>query len=84
MIIVKYFASLKNIAGKEEDRFDLANGSTLNELCQAISKTNPQLGKMVHEKKVMISVNLDVVSLDHVLNDGDEVALLPPFSGGIQ
>ncbi|PIQ98784.1 MAG: molybdopterin synthase sulfur carrier subunit [Nitrospinae bacterium CG11_big_fil_rev_8_21_14_0_20_45_15] len=83
MIIVKYFASLKNIAGKEEDRFDLANGSTLNELCQAISKTNPQLGKMVQEKKVMISVNLDVVSLDHILNDGDEVALLPPFSGGI-
>jgi len=84
MIIVKYFASLKNIAGKEEERFDLAKGSTLNELCQAISNTNPQLGQMVQEKKVMISVNLDVVSLDHVLNDGDEVALLPPFSGGTQ
>ncbi len=84
MIIVKYFASLKNIAGKEEDHFDLAKGSSLLDLCQAISKTNPQLGKMVHEKKVMISVNLDVVSMDHILNDDDEVALLPPFSGGTQ
>jgi len=84
MIIVKYFASLKNIAGKEEEHLDLANGSTVLDLSQAISKTNPQLGKMMHDKKVMISVNMDVVTLDHTLNDGDEVALLPPFSGGIK
>ncbi|MEE9259189.1 MAG: MoaD/ThiS family protein [Nitrospinaceae bacterium] len=30
----------------------------------------------------MVSVNQDVVSPDAVIQDGDEVALLPPFSGG--
>ncbi len=31
----------------------------------------------------MISLNYDVVPLDTVVKDGDEIALLPPFSGGI-
>jgi molybdopterin converting factor small subunit len=30
----------------------------------------------------MVSVNLDVASLEAIIKDGDEVALLPPFSGG--
>jgi len=48
-----------------------------------IKQSVPQLGDMVREKKVMISLNYDVVPLDTVVKDGDEIALLPPFSGGI-
>jgi molybdopterin converting factor small subunit len=31
---------------------------------------------------VMLSVNQVMADWDHVLNDGDELAFLPPFSGG--
>jgi molybdopterin converting factor subunit 1 len=83
MITVKYFANLKQMAGKDEDQFDINEGTTLEQLSELIGQNVPQLGTMVREKKVMISVNYDMVPMDTVVKDGDEIALLPPFSGGI-
>jgi len=83
MVTVKYFANLKQMAGKDEDQFDIKEGTTLAQLSDLIEQSVPQLGDMVREKKVMISLNYDVVSLDTVVKDGDEIALLPPFSGGV-
>jgi molybdopterin converting factor subunit 1 len=83
MVTVKYFANLKQMAGKDEDQFDISEGTTLEQLSDLIKQSVPQLGNMVREKKVMISLNYDVVPLDTVVKDGDEIALLPPFSGGI-
>ncbi len=83
MITVKYFANLKQMAGKDEDQFDISEGTTLEQLGDLIGQNLPQLGEMVREKKVMISLNYDMVPLDTVVKDGDEIALLPPFSGGI-
>lgn len=82
MITVKYFASLKQMAGKDEERFDLGKETTLDQVWNAISQTLPQIATLIKEKKVMVAVNYDVVSLDAVVHDGDEIALLPPFSGG--
>ena len=82
MITVKYFASLRSIAGKEEDQFNMGSETTLINLTHEISKTSPIIGEMILGKKVMVSVNLDVASLEAIIRDGDEVALLPPFSGG--
>ena len=83
MVTVKYFANLKQMAGKDEDQFDIKAGTTLAQLSDMIKQSVPQIGDMVREKKVMISINYDVVPLDTVVKDGDEIALLPPFSGGI-
>ncbi len=83
MVTVKYFANLKQMAGKDEDQFEINEGTTLEQLSDLIKQSVPKLGDMVREKKVMISVNYDVVPLDTVLKNGDEIALLPPFSGGI-
>lgn len=83
MVTVKYFASLKQMAGKEEDQFNVDEGTTLEQLSALIGQSVSQLGDMVREKKVLISLNYDVVPLDTVVKDGDEIALLPPFSGGI-
>ncbi len=82
-VTVKYFASLKQMAGKEEDHFNVDEGTTLEQLSALIGQSVPRLGDMVREKKVLISLNYDVVPLDTVVKDGDEIALLPPFSGGI-
>ena len=82
MITLKYFASLKSIAEKEEERLDIENPITLDQLSDIISKTTPKMGEMIREKKVLISINQEMASVDTVIHDGDEVAFLPPFSGG--
>ncbi len=70
------------MADKEEDQFNLGSETTLERLSEEISKTAPKIGEMMRGKKVMISVNHEVVVPGAVIRDGDEVALLPPFSGG--
>ena len=82
MITVKYFASLRAIAGKDEERFDLGNETTLEKLINEISKLTPRISEMIQEKKIIVSVNMDVIQSDAIIKDEDEVALLPPFSGG--
>ena len=82
MITIKYFASLKSIAEKEEDSLDIENPISIDQLSDIISKTSPKMGAVIREKKVMISVNQEMASADTIIRDGDEVAFLPPFSGG--
>ena len=82
MITVKYFASLSSVAGKEEEQFNMGSETTLEKLSVEISKTAPKLGEMIKGNKIIVSVNMDVVQPDAVIKDGDEIALLPPFSGG--
>ena len=82
MITLKYFASLKSIANKDDDRLDIENPITIDQLSDIISKTAPKMGEMIREKKVLISVNQEMASVETIIYDGDEVAFLPPFSGG--
>lgn len=82
MITIKYFASLRAIAEKEEESLDIENPITIDQLSDIISKTAPKMGEIIREKKVMISVNQEMASADTIIHDGDEVAFLPPFSGG--
>ena len=82
MITIKYFASLRDIAEKEKDSLDIENPITIDQLSDIISKTAPKMGAIIREKKVMISVNQEMASADTIIHDGDEVAFLPPFSGG--
>ena len=82
MITLKYFASLRAIAEKEEDSLNIENPITIDQLSDIISKTAPKMGAIIREKKVMISVNQEMASADTIIHDGDEVAFLPPFSGG--
>jgi len=84
MVTLKYFASLRTIAGKEEDRLDIGNETTVQKLAEILATTTPQIGEMIQGKKILVSVNQDVATLDTVIHDGDEVAFLPPFSGGSQ
>ena len=81
MIIVKLFAALKDKAGKDELRIDAASG-TVAELLVRISKDHPALEAILSSGRIMVSINREFSRPDAPVKDGDEVALLPPFSGG--
>lgn len=83
MITVKFFASLKEIAEKEEEQIEVHSSISMDKLSDIISKTSPKMGAVLRENKIMISVNQEMADADTVIHDGDEVAFLPPFSGGV-
>ena len=82
MITVKYFASLKAIAKKEEEQIEIQSSISMDQLSDIISKTSPKMADIIRDNKIMISVNQEMADADTVIHDGDEVAFLPPFSGG--
>ena len=82
MITVKYFASLKAIAEKEEEQIEVQSSISMDQLSDIISKTSPKMADIIRDNKIMISVNQEMVDANTVIHDGDEVAFLPPFSGG--
>ena len=82
MITVKYFASLKAIAEKEEEQIEVQSSISMDQLSDIISKTSPKMADIIRNNKIMVSVNQEMVDANTVIHDGDEVAFLPPFSGG--
>ena len=82
MITVKFFASLKAIDEKEEEQIEVQSSISMDQLSDIISKTSPKMADIIRDNKIMISVNQEMADADTVIHDGDEVAFLPPFSGG--
>lgn len=77
---VKLFASLREAAGRSEIEWRLADGATVETLVVHLRKTLPGLDERAEH--TWIAVNRHYASPEAVLQDGDEVALFPPVSGG--
>lgn len=81
MITIKLFAMIKDKAGRDELQLDVAD-STVVELLAHIAEEIPALAGIVSTGTLRVSINSEFASLHAVVRDGDEVALMPPFSGG--
>ncbi len=81
MITVNLFAILKDKAGRNELTVDFTSG-TVEELLKQVSREFPVLGDVLSCRGILVSVNQEFVKQDAPVKDGDEVALMPPFSGG--
>ena len=79
-IKVLFFGVLKDITGKSIDFIDVPDNSGVREIMVQYCNSFPPLAKFL--PSIAISINRDYASSDSVLHDGDEVALLPPVSGG--
>lgn len=81
MITVKFFASLKDKAGAGEMTLPFHDG-VVSDLLAHISRERPALAGILAGNALLISVNQEFVKKDAPVKDGDEIALMPPFSGG--
>lgn len=79
-IKVKLFAILRERVGESEITITVPSGITVNHLNSEILKKYPQLKSF--SNKFVTSVNCKVTTRDTVITSKDEVALLPPVSGG--
>ena len=79
-IKVKLFAILREMVGEREITITVPAGITVNNLNNEILKKYPQLKSF--SNKFVTSVNCKVTSGDTIISSKDEIALLPPVSGG--
>lgn len=79
MITVRYFARLKEIAGKEEEQLSLSHSTVQELITWAIQTYDGFASEM---KSSLVAVNEEYASPDTPLNAGDVIAFIPPVSGG--
>ncbi len=77
---VLYFGVLKDFFGGERDFVELADGATVDALLELLRGRAPD--DLPVWKSLAVAVNREYSGAPTVLKDGDEVALLPPVSGG--
>jgi MoaE-MoaD fusion protein len=79
-VTVRFFAGQRDIVGASEQLVELENGATLGMLWEQLIERYPRLGGF--RRRVLYAVNQEYSDLDSELRDGDEVAFIPPVSGG--
>jgi len=79
-VTVRLFARLRDIAGASELARDVAPGSTVRDVWRDLAREFPAFGE--YERSISSAVNADYARLDRAVEAGDEVAFLPPVSGG--
>lgn len=80
-VTVKLFAMLRQSAGVGEIAVDLADQATVADALAAL-RQKPGLGEMLTKMPVRMAVNRDYADESTRLDPGDELALIPPVSGG--
>ena len=79
-ITVKLFAQLRDTAGVSELSISPTAGATVSDALELVFAAHPALRPPA--ARAAVAVNLAYATRDTVLQDGDELALIPPVSGG--
>jgi molybdopterin converting factor small subunit len=74
------FARLRDLAGAGELEREIAGPATVETIWQAMAAEHPALAP--YRTSVSASINAEYAGFDASVRDGDEVAFLPPVSGG--
>ena len=77
---VLFFGRLKDVIGRTEDSVNSADAATIEQLFALYAARNPELAK--YRPSLVASRNQEFAAWDTLLDPGDEVAFLPPVSGG--
>ncbi|MEP0823087.1 MAG: molybdopterin converting factor subunit 1 [Ignavibacterium sp.] len=77
---LRLFANAKDLAGFDDRTVELSDDARAAEVLEYLSRSNPEF--LEWRKSLRVAVNRRYVSDDYVLKENDEVAVIPPVSGG--
>lgn len=75
-----FFGPVRELTGLREEMPEIPAGATLNDLFETYARRFPRLA--AYHSSLVASRNQEFAPWDAALLDGDEVAFLPPVSGG--
>jgi molybdopterin converting factor subunit 1 len=79
-VSVKLFASIRDITGTGEIKISMPEDSPVSSILEELIHKYPSFAPW--KDYVRLAVNYEYVQLSHILRDSDEVAVIPPVSGG--
>lgn len=80
LVKVRLFARLRELTGASELNREAPDGATARDVWSRLAREFPSIAD--YERAVSCAVNEEYASMTTVLRDGDEIAFLPPVSGG--
>jgi molybdopterin converting factor subunit 1 len=78
-VTVRYFALLRDLAGKNEERLDVEAGADASQLYRQLAE---RYAFPLALRDVRVAVNDEFAPSEHVLRDGDRLVFIPPVAGG--
>jgi len=78
IVTILPFASAKTVLKYDKKQVSLKEGTSVSSLMEELVSENSPLAGM----KLLFAVNAEYVEANHILADGDELAIFPPVSGG--
>ena len=73
------FGVTKDIVGGTLLNFEIESGSSVKDLKEKLQQTYPKMREL---KSLLIAVNEEYGNEEYILTERDEIALIPPVSGG--
>jgi sulfur-carrier protein len=77
---LRFFASLRERLRRAEAERQIRDGASVGEVWSALCEEDPSLVELT--PSISFAVNQEYVGRDATLHEGDELALIPPVSGG--
>src|SRR5688572_27309021 len=79
---VLFFGMLRDIVGRPEDQLELQEGSNLSSVFEHYARQFPRIREMAGS--IVLARNREFSDSQAAVREGDEVALMPPVSGGAE
>ena len=77
---VLYFQAVAAATGINEESLDLADSASLDDVADAVVARHPAVAAL--RGALLVARNQEMAAWEATVQNGDEVALMPPFSGG--
>lgn len=79
-VTIRLFARLRDLAGSGELVREVPAPATVQDVWRSLTSEVPALSE--YERTMSVAVNADYARMSAPVHEGDEIAFLPPVSGG--